>query len=195
MMNQQMEGMGMMNPMMGMGMMNQMMGMGMMNPMMMMAGGQNNEMVAEMMNQQIETMQRYQRALQQGGTSTSSTSPVEKPKGRGRGGGGGGGGQRGKAASKATVTDIDDEQNDFPAPAPRDTEIDALCQPLNKEEMQSLLYDLETKLDDETIVTEVLHIIGHTPGDEVELDVEKLEPPKARTLIKYFEKLRKVRGK
>lgn len=191
MMNQQMEGMGMMNPMMGMGMMNPMMGMGMMNPMMMMAGGQNNEMVAEMMNQQIETMQRYQRALQQGGTSTSSTSPIEKPKGRGRGGGG----QRGKAASKATVTDTDDEQNDFPAPAPRESEIDALCQPLNEDEVRSLLEDLNTKLTDETIVAEVLTIIGSEPGKEVELDVEKLEPPKARTLIKYFEKLRKIQGK
>ena len=100
-----------------------------------------------------------------------------------------------QSKSKIVSNNVDsDSENDDTTEA-SEPEINNLCMPLNDAEVKSLLDDLNSKLDDETIVGEVLLILGHEPGEEIELDVENLEPPKARTLIKYFEKLRKVQKK
>ena len=79
--------------------------------------------------------------------------------------------------------------NEVEIDALNDDDDPSVCQPLNEDEVRDLLEDLNTKLDDETVVADVLRIVGSEPGKELELDVEKLEPSKARALIKYFEKL------
>ena len=95
---------------------------------------------------------------------------------------------------KKLISNHTDNETDDTTEA-SDPEIDNLCLPLNEAEVNSLLDDLQSKLVDETITREVLLILGHKPGTQVEIDIEKLEAPKARTLIKYFEKLRKVQNK